>query len=300
MKRVAPFIAYFLAIVLLAGWLAYPLHLLVQGLGATEIPFHKLVFRLMLLLAVLGVWPLLRYFSSNTRERWGYGRLASGEPPSSFGRGILVGFILGLLTLLMLVVALHFLGVRVAHQELQWFSAPALGSIAENALRGLIIAVIEETWFRGGLYGALDKTFNAVAAIIVTAVLYGSVHFIRPDVPILHDDVTWSSGYTVISNSFLRFSDPAIVDSYLCLIALGVLLALVRLRSGRIAECLGAHAAAVMVIQVFRDFSVREPGAAHAYLAGNFDGVLGWLGFGWFSALGIGYYLVMIHRRKTT
>ena len=297
MKRIVPFVVYFLAILVLGGCLAYPLHLLVAALGATEVPFHKLVFRFLLFLAVLGVWPLLLHLGSNTRERWGYGPAAVGDPAPSFGRGVLVGFVLGVFTLLVLVIALYLTGVRTAHLDLQWFSAPVLESVMENTLRGLIIAVVEESWFRGGLYGALDKVFNTVAAIAVSALLYGSVHFIRPDFPIPHDAVDWSSGFEVISQIFQRFADPAFIDAYLCLIALGVLLALVRLRTGRIAECVGAHAGSVLVIQVVRDFSERNLDAKHAYLAGNFDGVLGWLGFAWFSVLCVGYYLVMVRRR---
>ena len=50
---------YVVAVFLAAALLAYPVHLTVVAAGFEQLPFHKLVTRLLKLFALLGLWPLV-------------------------------------------------------------------------------------------------------------------------------------------------------------------------------------------------------------------------------------------------
>ena len=74
--------------------------------------------------------------------------------------------------------------------------------------------------------------------------------------------MSWIHGFQVLSRLFERYAQPlAFVDSFLALVALGILLALVRLRTGAIAACIGLHAAGVCAIFVLRDTTVVNSSA---------------------------------------
>ena len=93
--------------------------------------------------------------------------------------------------------------------------------------------------------------------------------------------------------AFERYAQPlALVDSFLALFALGVLLALVRLRTGAIAACIGLHAAGVCTIFVLRDTTSINGTAQLAGIVGTYDGVIGWAAFVWIAAIGVAFAIL--------
>ena len=71
-----------------------------------------------------------------------------------------------------------------------------------------------------------------------------------------------------------------------------MLLALVRLRTGAIAACIGLHAAGVCTIFILRDTTVVNSDAKLAAIVGAYDGVIGWAAFAWFAAIVVAYCAV--------
>jgi hypothetical protein len=123
-----------------------------------------------------------------------------------------------------------------------------------GVLSGFAVAFIEETFFRGILFTAVSRASGARAAIIAPTLLYAALHFLGGKLRVPSDEVSWNHGFEVLSRLFERYAQPlAFVDSFLALVALGVLLAMVRLRTGAIAGCIGLHAAGVCAIFVLRD-----------------------------------------------
>lgn len=285
--RAAALVVYVLGVFALAGATAYPWQLALAALGADDVEFHRLTFRLLKLYALLGLWPLMASLAINDRTHWGYG-------PDRAGAGGLQGFLAGLaagvLTMLVVVVPLFALDVRVLKPDAA-LGAAALGPlVAGAAASALAVGLIEETWFRGALVSAVERIANAAVAVVFVSGVYALVHFIRADIPVPATEVGWASGFEVLGNSFHRFRDQRVADSLFALAAAGVLLALVRLRHGRIAECIGVHAGWVLVIKVARKLSHPNPDADAAFLVGTFDGVIG-LGAGvWLTLLCIAYY----------
>ena len=72
------------------------------------------------------------------------------------------------------------------------------------------------------------------------------------------------------------------------LFLVGVLLGLVRERSGHIGWCIGLHAGWVFVIQVTRQLTDGNEASPYAYLVGDYDGIIGWAAAGWIGLLALG------------
>lgn len=287
LSRIGPFLLYLAGVFFSALVLAYPAWLAVQAAGMDSVPFNKLCFRLLQACALAGLWPLMHHLRLRAAADWGFGRGQSGTSPA---RGILIGLVAGMALLFLIVAVLLVIEVRVVRPAGDYWHPAALATLAGKALlAGFVIALIEETWFRGALQRAFELRFGAGSAILTTAILYAMVHFVRPDVAVPADEVGWLSGAVVIAGAFGRFSDPAVIDSFAALFAAGILLALVRHRCGRIWECIGLHAGFVVVIRLTRKFTELQPDSPYGYLVGGFDGVIGWLGFAVLAAAAAGY-----------
>ena len=115
------------------------------------------------------------------------------------------------------------------------------------------------------LFTAVARTSARAAAILAPSVLYAALHFLGGKLRVPPEEVSWEHGFQVLSRLFERYAQPLeFVDSFLALVALGILLALVRLRTGAIAGCIGLHAAGVCTIFVLRDTTAVN---SHAKLA---------------------------------
>ena len=290
--RVIPFLIYLGGVGLVAALSAFPFWLALAAAGLGDVPFNKLTFRLLEICALIGLWPLMHFLDLHSAADWGFGLGASGADPKRRGRlkGLLTGFLAGAVVLVIIVLLLLGADVRMLRPDLAWRPGLVTLALSSALIAALVVAVVEETWFRGALQRALEARFSLATGVAVTAVLYGLVHFIRPDVQVPPELVGWGSGYTVISGAFGRFTDPGIVDSLATLIAVGILLSLVRHRSGRIWECIGLHAGFVFVIRLTRKLTVINPETAHGYLVGSFDGILGVLACAVFLLLTLAYW----------
>ena len=279
-------LATYVGVVLLAGAvLAYPLHWLTTSLGLDGLAFPKLALRTIEFLALLGAWGWLRSVGLRSRSAWNH----AGSAESTW-RGLAVGFVGGVVMLGVLASVLLLVGVRklddaAALAQIDW---PRL--LLKVMVSGAAVAVIEELWFRGALHAVTERLAGPFVAMIGVAILYAAVHFIRADVIVAPEDVDWASGFTVIANGFHRFTRVTILDSFVALLAAGLLLGVIRQRRGRIAECIGLHAGWVVVIKIVREGTSLERGASSQWMVGQFDGVIGWAAAAWFAILAALYY----------
>ena len=105
-------------------------------------------------------------------------------------------------------------------------------------------------------------------------------------------------GFEVLSKLFERYVEPlTFADSFVALAMLGVLFALVRLRTGAIAGCIGLHAAGVGFIAVLREATLTNPDTHYAVLVGNYDGVIGWAALIWFAVIAATF--AVLSRRRS-
>jgi uncharacterized protein len=253
-----------------------------------EIPLHRIFSRLTLLGVIIGIVWLLRHYHLADRQTLGFDLTGP-----RFLRRVGIGLIAGLALMVLAVVPLFLLDLRHWNERLPADIGAMVMLAAKGLGRGLIVALVEETLFRGALQGALQRQGARRLAIFAIPALYSAAHFIGRPVARLTDDVNAWSGFTVLHGFFASFSDPLrIADAFIALYFVGLLLALIRQRWGDIAGCIGLHAGFVAVILVFRKVSSPAPVNDWSFLVGSFDGLLGL----WIAAL-TGIICVAIGRR---
>lgn len=234
-------------------------------------PLHR-VFSRLTMLGVVGIMTWLMW-----RHRIG-DRVTLGYigPRGRFMQRLLVGLAAGIAVMLLAALPLIALDVRAwnarAPESLTGWTLLALKGLGS----GLAVALIEETFFRGAMQGALQRAGALRMALFAVPVYYAAVHFLGRATSVPYEQVDALSGFTALGGFFAGFANPLqIADAFLALWLVGLLLALVRLRWGNLAGCIGLHAGFVTVIAMFRRVTSPVPDSEFSFLVGAFDGLLG-------------------------
>lgn len=232
-------------------------------------PLHRVFSRLTMLgVIVITIW-LLRRYQLLDRALLGF-----ATPRAQFLRRVAIGLAAGLALMAVALWGLFLLDVRVWNARAPADAGAWLALLAKGLGTGLAVALLEETFFRGALQGALQRIGAMRWALFAVPVLYAAGHFLGRAAAVPYDEVDFRSGFIALGGFFAGYAQPlAILDAALALWCVGLLLALVRRRWGDIAGCIGLHAGFVAAITVFR--KVSSPGAPNHWLVGGFDGLLG-------------------------
>jgi membrane protease YdiL (CAAX protease family) len=285
MRAFAWFMAMFLIGFAVLAAFTYPVWLL-----HPEWRFHRVGGRLGQLTLLVSLLLLARRLGVADRASFGY-----GLPATTFMRELLKALVLGVVTMVPIVVVMSMLGLRVWKEGV----APDLEFLTKVAVKGLltglVVALIEETFLRGAMFTAIARESGARLAILLTSVVYAATHFFV-SFRIPADQVTAYSGIDLVLGTVANFSDPLglrdpenrIFDAFLCLAAVGLLLASVRAATGNIAACMGLHAGWVWVIAFVREgTSAADDSHPMRFLTSQFDGVVGWLVLAWTIVIGL-------------
>jgi len=265
---------------------AFPAYLIVHPLNDGW-PFHRVAARVATLLLVIGIVLLVRHLHVTRRADWGF-----GVPPAQFVRTFLLALFLGLLSMLPVVALLFGLDLRAPKPDVTIDFATLAIAAGGGLLSGLVVAFSEETFLRGAMFTAIARESGQRVAILLTALIYAALHFLsRVHIP--HQRVDWGSGWELLKGTFATFANPAaFVDSFLALAAAGVLLGLLRARTGNIAACIGLHAGWVCIIGMVRELSARVPHGRWSFLVGDYDGVVGLMVLAWTMIIIAVFWLV--------
>jgi membrane protease YdiL (CAAX protease family) len=273
MRATLAFLAVIFGTLAVAAAVAYPVWLAVHALvPAWE--FHRIVGRFWQLLLLASLILALRFLGLRGRADWGY-----GLPRRAFLRQAAAGFAIGVATMLPMTLAMTALGLLDLRAG---FGAAMLAhALTGGLLAGLGVAIVEEAFFRGLMYRAVERESGFAAAASATAIVYASIHFFaRARIPAA--DVGWGSGLSLLVSSLANFADPLpVIDSFATLVLVGFLLAFVRRRTGAIAAGMGLHMGWVFVIKSTITTTRVDREAAAAFLVGHFDDYTGWLVAGW-------------------
>ncbi|MGQ0429985.1 MAG: CPBP family glutamic-type intramembrane protease [Gammaproteobacteria bacterium] len=277
MRALGWFLAAIAGTLLLAAALAYPVWQLAQAFEP-EWEFHKVASRLWQLLLLAGIVLAVRRLGLVRRDDWGY-----GEARAEFLRRFGIGLAIGLATMLPMSLAMLALGIV---EPAAGIGPAALARlVAAGAVTGLAVAVLEETFFRGLMYRAIERESGIAAAVACTALVYAAIHFLAR-ARIGNAEIGWDSGFELIAVVLARFAAPlAILDSFITLALVGVLLALVRYRTGGIAAGIGLHMGWVCVIKTTHWSTSPAADSRWSFLVGSFDGYTGWLVAAWAALL---------------
>ncbi len=281
MRATLLFFAYCFLCLVLAAFVAPAL----LATGWIELEPHRLMSRLAQIFILLGIWPLLRLFQLADRVSLGYG--VSGP---ALRRAVGWGWVQGVAILLALVLALLALEIRVPDPNLADWSA-ILGKVLQALIGGLLIGVLEETFFRGALYTAIRRRDGLASALFWSSLLYAVLHFMKPGA--LPEGMVFdgSGSLWMFVQVFVDVFQWKHLDSLVALFLVGLFLALVRERTGHIGWCIGLHAGWVFVIQTTRRVTDGNESSGLAFLVGGYDGTIGWLAALWIGLLALGYWM---------
>jgi membrane protease YdiL (CAAX protease family) len=265
----------YIAVVFIGGALLAPwLYFLAQHFAGhfpkiANSPFHRYVNRALLGLALIGLWPLLKNLGATSPRDFGlvnpFGQL------KKLGGGFLLGFFS-----LAIVAAIALAsGARTFEQNL---THAKLGEkILAAAGAAIVVSVLEEILFRGGLFGSLKKVFHWIFALVISSAIYAIVHFMEsasePSV------VTWRSGLDTLALMLRNFTNwHAVFPGFFNLALAGAILALAYQRTGNLYFSIGLHAGWIFWLKSYGFLTVSNK-AANAWIwgGGRLAIVNGWL-----------------------
>lgn len=247
---------YAIAVVLLGALCAPWLFWTVQWMGAhvaaakwlAEQPFRRIFNRSVMIIALVGLWPLLRNIGIRSWNDLGY------VPSRNWWKHVLIGFALGFGSLVIAVGISVALGGRSL--ALDKSAGETVGALVRYTLVGIVVALIEETFFRGALQGAFQRGMNVVVAVILTSLIYSALHFLKPKgVNISAGEITWSSGFTCLAGIVTRsFTGHDVLVGLVTLFLAGCILGLAYAKTRALYLSIGLHAGWVLANESARWF----------------------------------------------
>ncbi len=291
MQPTAMFIAYLAIALIIGALLAYPAYLALRPV--IDEPMYRYVTRGAMVVALIGLTSFLRHLNLNNRQALGY-----ALPPRQFITTMLVGLLAGIIIMLPLVLTLIALDIRPVAPGWIFAWPDFMLAAFEGLIIGLVVALIEETFFRGAMFTAVHRHSGLWPACVLTSLLYAVLHFLKTRYEVPADQLEWYSGLVVLAHLFEQYANPNnIVDSFLALFSVGMFLALVRAKTGNIAACIGLHAGWVLAIKLTKDWTDADYDADLAFLVGHYDGVIGYLALILIAMLAIIYYALAVRGR---
>ncbi|MFM7101675.1 MAG: lysostaphin resistance A-like protein [Verrucomicrobiota bacterium] len=279
-------LAVFGGAALLAPWVWHGLQVLAGSwpalAGPAGQPFHRYVNRCLLVLALAGLWPLIRALRLRSWTEVG------AVPGPAAARDARAGLAWGALSLA--VVAALALAGGGRHLDPDLSAARLASRLASAAASAGVVAVLEELLFRGVVFTALRRAGSFLSATLLSSLVYAMVHFFaRPPRPATVGP--WSGFDTLASmlHGWVEFRQ--LVPGLLNLAVAGACLALARERTGGLGFSIGLHAGWIFWLKTWLAFTRETPGA-NPWFWGTGRLVDGWLALPVLLAT-----LAFLHRR---
>jgi uncharacterized protein len=256
--RLLPALGLYFIIVFIGGALLAPLlHALVSWASEplpfleklAYQPFHRYVNRCFLVLAIIGLWPLSRLARLSSTE-------AGWSRNSLWKRMLFTGLCVGFASLALPVIMCVGTGQRL------WEWHGDIGHIAKhfgNAVgAAVLVSVLEESVFRGVLFGTLRKHGSLFVAALFSSSVYALVHFFERS---RHEgDVVWSSGLAIFPKMLRGFADwQVVIPGFFSLLVAGLILASAVHATRSLYFSIGVHAAWIFWLKTFGFFTQAAP-----------------------------------------
>lgn len=264
-------LSVYVAVVFLGGallapllyWIAQPLAGIIPKLGSS--PFHRYVDRSLLILALAGLWPLLKSLGARSARDVGL------APPKGHGCEYLKGLSVGFISLAVVAVAAMACGAR----SLAVHAGSWPGKLLSAAATALVVSCMEEILFRGAIFGALRRVSGWRTALLASSAIYAIVHFMER--ARLEGPVQWYSGLQLLPQMLRGFADlHAVIPGFLNLTVAGAILALAYQRTGTLYCSMGIHAGWIFWLKTYGNFTTENAGAS-AHFWGSSKLIDGWL-----------------------
>ncbi len=243
------------AVFILSTVFGAPVFWIVDGLFPDQFPFKRVFNRVLMVSALLALWPLMRFWGVRHWEKVGVSCW------NEFLGNFVKWFSIGALSLFILMGLRLMLGVTGWDFDLTLIDA--LGYL----LAGLAVGFLEELLFRGGLCRSFSHLGTGGRATVVGlgSAFFATAHFLkaRP----LPGEVDLMTGWHTWVDMFTRFGQGALViEQWLSLFLVGTILSVLVLRQGFLWGAVGLHAGWVFSMKVSNE------------LTGGFQGSSLWFG----------------------
>ena len=220
--------------------------------------FHRYFNRCLMLLALIGLSILWRVTKIGSWTELGWADFPNAK--KNIGMGLLIG-----LASLMAVAALGLIfearEFRPAHTLGEW------GKHWLNTLgAAIVVGILEETLFRGILFGLLRRDMNWRWAAVFSALLFACVHFIdqRPTI----SEITWNTGFTAFPQFIHDFANDPHWPAYAVnLFLAGLILAGAFQRTGNLFVAIGIHAGWIIALKT--NSFISSPVNTHVFWGDN-------------------------------
>ncbi len=252
---------------LIAPWLWHLAQLFSNGFPKiAAAPFHRYLDRSFLILALIGIWPLMRALGATSPQEVGIVPPYGGQIKKLFG-----GIVVGIISLAIVAGIQIGFGARsfnsnaTAHQ--------IVGVIFSALGAAVVVGTLEEILFRGAIFGGLRRVFGWPIALIASSLIFALLHFLkRADIA---SPVNWNSGFVLLAKLF-DFGD--FLPAFLNLALVGVILALAYQRTGNLYFSIGLHGSWIFVLQSFGKLTIQPASVTNSFW-GSAKIVDGWLAF---------------------
>ena len=238
-----------------------------------DFKFHRILARCLTVGTFLFVWFLMKYFRVNLRE---YGKRMGLSNDRFAWRSFWRGFLLSAVFIGGVSVVQVFLGFRTPRITLAWYAF--LAQIGKAAATGIVVAYIEETFFRGVVFRSLARV-SLWGSFVVTNLFYAAVHFFRSGNVLVAKTPGIIDSFRVMGGYFSSFSNDAhIWPAFVGLFLFGCVLTAAYLRSKTLLMPIGIHAGAVFIIKTNSAWSAFHE-ATNPLVFGSkwvYDGIIGW------------------------
>jgi hypothetical protein len=224
----------------------------------------------LLLLAVVGLWPFLRSLGVRHwsdvglgKQRGAWGRVGSGFALSFCSLGCAAA-----------------LELAVGARSFNWdYSAQDFGKqLGKIGVTAVVVSGLEESLFRGALFGALRKTHDCAFALAVSSTIFALLHFLqRSEAP---TPIHWASGLALLPRMARGLVEwERLVPGFFNLSLVGVILGLAYERSGNLYFSMGLHGGWIFC-QKSHGFLTCQAPNVNLWFWGTDKLIDGWLAFG--------------------
>ena len=235
-------------------------------------PFRRVLNRAVLLVAFVGLWPLLRALGFRSWSEIGFVRAPR------WGRQVWLGIALGLASLFVAGSISLALGARVL--DLSRTTSEVSGKLLGFLATAVVVALLEETFFRGGLLGALRRSISLSVALPVASAVYSALHFLKPtSFDIAVADVRWYTGWeclrVVLTGSL---ATPGVAVGFVTLFLAGCILGWALAKTGALYLSIGLHAGWVFMLKTYALLTAAGSGSVARWLGAGaiIENVITW------------------------
>lgn len=260
-------------------------YLIALGLGDQSM-LRKLIIRLTQISLLLSIFPAMAYLKFK-KEELGF----TARPV--FIKQLAQGFGLGLVTLMPIFIMLYILGINIIDEAQPWTIGLAAKKTFISLLLASLIAMVEESVFRGMLLAGLKKNLPVVAAVLISSTYFAALHFLDSKTEIPQQEFDLLSGFILLGEAFANVFNPQNTSAFFSLLAVGTFLAVLRTQvKESLGLCIGCHAGWVWQIKMSGSLFNTNFSSEYLYLVSSYNYVVGPLVTGWLSFAIVGYFFI--------